>query len=172
MRKGIVILIISSVMMLSTSSVYGQTTKSAGQPAAPIKVGSSLSLTGVFAENAKWTKAGYDLWLQDVNKRGGLLGRPVEMIMYDNEGSADKAVTYYERLITVDKVDLLAGSMPSMSLSLVVTQPKHSETLSFEHHTLLFLNSIAGEGSGKLSVSQLEKTLFANRPQKFTRCIL
>ena len=102
MRKAIVILIISLVTTLFASSVFSQTTKSAGQAAAPIKVGGSLSLTGVFAENAKWTKAGYDLWLKDVNKRGGLLGRPVELIVYDNEGNADKAVTYYERLITVD----------------------------------------------------------------------
>jgi len=120
MRKEIVISIILLTVMLFTSSVFSQTTKSTGQAAAPIKVGGSLSLTGVFAENAKWTKAGYDLWLQSVNKRGGLLGRPIEMIIYDNEGSADKAVTYYERLITVDKVDLLAGSMPSIPFGAVM----------------------------------------------------
>ena len=101
------------------STVYGQTAKTSSA-ASPVKIGGALSLSGVFAENGKWTKGGYDFWLQDVNRRGGLLGRPVEMTIYDNEGNADKGVTYYERLITVDKVDLLAGSMPSIPFAAVM----------------------------------------------------
>jgi len=46
---------------------------------------------------------------------GGLLGRPVKMTIYDDEGSTDRAVTYYERAITVDKVDLVFGGYPGMS---------------------------------------------------------
>jgi branched-chain amino acid transport system substrate-binding protein len=79
---------------------------------APIKIGGSLSLTGVWAESGKWVKAGYELWKEDISKRGGLLGRPVELIVYDNESDTDKAVSYYERAITVDKVDLLLGGTP------------------------------------------------------------
>ena len=47
-----------------------------------------------------------------LTKRGGLLGRPVKMIIYDDESSADKAILYYERAITVDKVDLVSGGYP------------------------------------------------------------
>jgi branched-chain amino acid transport system substrate-binding protein len=78
----------------------------------PIKIGGSLPLTGLASEQAKWVKAGYDFWAEDVNKRGGLLGRQVKLIMYDDESSADKAVTYYERAITLDKVDLVFGAYP------------------------------------------------------------
>jgi branched-chain amino acid transport system substrate-binding protein len=116
-KRILTLLTLSIVSILFVASAYCQTAKPS---LPPIKVGGSLSLSGVFAENGKWTKGGYDLWLQEINKKGGLLGRPVEMIMYDNEGSAEKAVTYYERLITVDKVDLLAGSMPSIPFGAVM----------------------------------------------------
>ena len=80
--------------------------------AQPIKIGGSLSLTGIWSESGKYVKEGYDLWLEGINKRGGLLGRPVQMILYDDESIAEKAVSYYERAITVDKVDLVFGGYP------------------------------------------------------------
>lgn len=69
-------------------------------------------MTGIFSEPAKWIREGYNFWAEDINQRGGLLGRPVQMIMYDDESSPDKAVTYYERAITIDKVDLVSGGYP------------------------------------------------------------
>jgi branched-chain amino acid transport system substrate-binding protein len=78
----------------------------------PLKIGGSLPLTGIYSETAKWIKQGYDFWVEDINKRGGLLGRPVQLIVYDDESSADKAVTYYERAITVDKAELVFGGYP------------------------------------------------------------
>lgn len=78
----------------------------------PIKIGGSLPLTGIFSATATWAKKGYDFWVDDINKRGGLLGRPVTMKIYDDESSAAKAVIYYERAITVDKVDLVSGGYP------------------------------------------------------------
>lgn len=108
MRKGWMLLVTVLLFAFSTSSAFGQTAK----PAAPIRIGGSISLTGSWAETGKWVKEGYDLWLEEINKKGGLLGRPVEMIVYDNESDTDKAVTYYERAITVDKVDLIFGGVP------------------------------------------------------------
>jgi branched-chain amino acid transport system substrate-binding protein len=110
-KRFLTLLIVSLVMALFALSVFGQTTKP-GQTAPPIKIGGALSLTGAWAETGKWVKEGYDLWLEQINKKGGLLGRPVEMIVYDNESDTDKAVTYYERAITVDKVDLVFGGVP------------------------------------------------------------
>jgi branched-chain amino acid transport system substrate-binding protein len=111
MRKEIVaVLLVLFAMMLCVSSVWGQPSKPSGQ--APIKIGGAISLTGPWAETGKWVKEGYDLWLEEINRKGGLLGRPVEMIVYDNESDTDKAVTYYERAITVDKVDLVFGGVP------------------------------------------------------------
>ncbi len=113
MKRGILttIFVISFCMIFLTSLGFGQAAKT-GQTAAPIKIGGAVSLTGPWAETGKWVKEGYDLWMEEVNKRGGILGRPVEMIVYDNESDTDKAVTYYERAITVDKVDLVFGGVP------------------------------------------------------------
>ncbi len=78
----------------------------------PIKIGGSLPLTGIFSETGRWIKEGYEFWAEDVNKRGGLLGRRVQLILYDDESSAEKAVAYYERAITVDKTDFVFGGYP------------------------------------------------------------
>jgi branched-chain amino acid transport system substrate-binding protein len=109
MRKRILTgFFISFTLIFITSTVFSQVTK----PTTPIKIGGSLPLTGIFSETAKWIKEGYEFWVEDINKRGGLLGRPVRMTIYDDESSAEKAVTYYERAITVDKVDLVFGGYP------------------------------------------------------------
>lgn len=76
----------------------------------PIVIGATLALTGPLADTAKWAKAGYELWQDDVNARGGLLGRKVELKILDDEGNANKAVQLLEKLITVDKVDLILGA--------------------------------------------------------------
>ncbi|MEM3448259.1 MAG: amino acid ABC transporter substrate-binding protein [Nitrososphaerota archaeon] len=81
----------------------------------PIKLGGSLPLTGPLAENAKWIKRGYEYWAEKVNKSGGLLGRPVQLIIYDDEGKPDRAVQLLEKAITVDKVDLLLGGYAGAS---------------------------------------------------------
>lgn len=81
----------------------------------PIKIGCSLAITGPLADNAKWIKRGYEYWAEKTNKAGGLLGRPVEMIIYDDEGKPDKAVQLLEKAITVDKVDLLLGGYAGAS---------------------------------------------------------
>jgi len=99
-------------LVLAVLPVRGQSPKVSARSAEPVKIGGSLPLTGLASEQAKWIKAGYEYWVEDINKRGGLLGRPVKLIIYDDESSADKAVTYYERAITLDKVDLVFGAYP------------------------------------------------------------
>jgi branched-chain amino acid transport system substrate-binding protein len=79
----------------------------------PIKIGASLPLTGDFSEPGSAAKLGYELWVEQVNNGGGLLGRPVEMTIYDNASDPDTAVADYERLITEDKVDLVVGPFSS-----------------------------------------------------------
>ncbi len=111
-RSQATILFVSLAMIFAASVVFGQTAKPSTPVGDPIKIGGSLPLTGLASEQAKWVKAGYEYWADDTNMRGGLLGRPVKLIMYDDESSADKAVTYYERAITVDKVDLVFGGYP------------------------------------------------------------
>lgn len=86
----------------------------------PIVIGGSLPLTGQFAETAKWIERGMQLWAQQVNASGGLLGRPVEIKIYDDESNANKAVTLAEKAITVDKVDLLFGGYPGTAARAVM----------------------------------------------------
>jgi branched-chain amino acid transport system substrate-binding protein len=83
----------------------------------PVVVGATLSLTGGFADTAKEIRTGYELWADDVNSRGGLLGRKVELKIYDDEGKPDKAAQLLERLITVDKVDLILGAYPGTTVA-------------------------------------------------------
>lgn len=79
----------------------------------PIKIGASLPLTGDFSDPGTAAKKGYELWADVVNKAGGLLGRQVELTIYDNASNPDTAVADYEKLITQDKVDLVVGPFSS-----------------------------------------------------------
>jgi branched-chain amino acid transport system substrate-binding protein len=75
----------------------------------PMKVGVSLALTGGVASNGKQILMALDLWRDDVNAKGGLLGRPVEIVYYDDQSNPNNVPALYTKLITVDKVDLLLG---------------------------------------------------------------
>ena len=96
-------------ILLIILSGYSQTT------AQTIKIGGSLPASGIHSETSKWIKAGYEYWVEEINKKGGLLGRPVKMTIYPDQGTPEEAVAYYERAITVDKVDLVFGGYPGTS---------------------------------------------------------
>jgi len=120
MKKAMVtvfVAFISFSLILVALPVFGQGAK---KVVPPVRIGGSLSLTGAWSEAGRWVKEGFDAWLEDINRRGGLLGRPVEMIVYDNESDTDKTVMYYERAITVDKVDLIFGGTPGTAIVAVM----------------------------------------------------
>src|SRR5215472_14583072 len=75
----------------------------------PIKVGFSMALTGSVAQNGKQLILALELWRDDVNANGGLLGRPVQLVYYDDQSNPTNVPGIYTKLITVDKVDLLLG---------------------------------------------------------------
>ncbi|TMJ80777.1 MAG: branched-chain amino acid ABC transporter substrate-binding protein, partial [Alphaproteobacteria bacterium] len=75
----------------------------------PIKIGLSLSLTGATAPAGRRVQAGLDIWRDHVNAAGGLLGRPVELIYYDDQANPANAPGIYAKLMGIDKVDLLIG---------------------------------------------------------------
>src|SRR4051794_5699215 len=66
----------------------------------PIKIGASLSLTGTYAKLGKNQHEVYQLCQKDLNARGGLLGRKVEFVVYDDQSMPATAVRLYEKLIT------------------------------------------------------------------------
>ena len=81
----------------------------------PIKVGASLPLTGEFSEPGKAAKQGYQVWEAMVNDSGGLIdGRPVKMVIKDDQSNQNTIVADYNALISQDKVDLLLGTFSSL----------------------------------------------------------
>ena len=81
--------------------------------AEPIRVGVTASLTGDYAAPGSDLLAGLKMWAHDVNARGALLGREVEIVSYDDQSDPDTSARLYERLISDDKVDLLIGPYSS-----------------------------------------------------------
>ena len=81
--------------------------------AEPIRVGVTASLTGDYAKLGRDQLSGIQMWADDVNARGALLGRKVEIVHYDDASDPEKSAALYERLISQDKVDLLLGPYSS-----------------------------------------------------------
>lgn len=78
-----------------------------GSTAKPILIGATVSLEGKYREPSEMVQSGYGLWVKEVNARGGLLGRPVKLILYDDRSRAARVKRLYERLIYQDRVDLV-----------------------------------------------------------------
>jgi len=104
----------------------------AGDP--PIRIGSTLALTGPLASTALVHQLAGDIYVEQLNRRGGLLGRPVEWIVKDDQSKPELARTLYEQLITVDKVDLLMGPYATGAiLSAMGVAQRYNKVLV--HHT-------------------------------------
>ena len=101
----------------------------------PIVIGSALALTGNLADSGEHVRKAYLLWAEEINARGGLIGRQVEIKIYDDRSDGATAARLYERLITQDKVDLLLGPFGSASTA--------TATAIAEKHKRVFLN-VAG----------------------------
>ncbi len=82
--------------------------------APPIKIGASLSLSGDFSADGMAFQQGYQLWADQVNAAGGLLGRQVQLDIVSDASSPDQVQTNYQKLITVDKVDLVFGPFSTL----------------------------------------------------------
>lgn len=80
----------------------------------PLVIGVSLPLTGDFSQPGGEAKRGYEVWQKQVNAKGGLLGRKVELKITDDASNQDTVVADYTKLITQDKVDLVLGTFSSL----------------------------------------------------------
>src|SRR3954452_22268287 len=87
-------------------AVVGQGSRALAQQP-PIKIGMSMAQTGGLAGGGKASLLGIEVWRDDINGKGGLLGRNSELIVYDDKSSASEAPAIYAKLVDVDKVDLL-----------------------------------------------------------------
>jgi branched-chain amino acid transport system substrate-binding protein len=80
------------------------------QTGAPIKIGFSMAMTGGLAANGKSALLAQKIWEDDVNAKGGLLGRPVKLIYYDDQSNPSTVPGIYTKLLDIDKVDLIIGA--------------------------------------------------------------
>jgi branched-chain amino acid transport system substrate-binding protein len=80
----------------------------------PIKIGFSVSLTGGLASSGKAHLLSKQIWAEEINARGGLLGRQVKLVYYDDQTNAATVPGIYAKLIDVDKVDLVMGAATNL----------------------------------------------------------
>ena len=100
-----------------------------------VRIGSTLALTGPLSATAQIHKLVCEIYVEQLNKRGGLLGRQVEWIVKDDQSKPDLARTLYEQLVTADKVDLLMGPYATGAiLSAMGVAQRYNKVLV--HHTL------------------------------------
>ena len=106
---------------LSASAAWAQ----AGEP---IKIGYGISQTGGLAPNGKSALLAQKIWEEDVNAKGGLLGRPVKLVYYDDQTNPATVPGIYTKLLDVDKVDLIIGgygtNMLAPAMPVVVQKKK------------------------------------------------
>ncbi len=101
----------------------------------PIRIGSTLALTGPLSATALIHKLVGEIYIEQANKRGGWLGRPLEWVLKDDQSKPDLARTLYEQLVTADKVDLLMGPYATGAiLSAMGVAQRYNKVLV--HHTL------------------------------------
>ena len=98
----------------------------------PILIGATVSLEGKYSEPSSMVRNGFKLWEMDVNQRGGLLGRPVKLILYDDKSQKERVGKLYEKLIYEDKVDLVFSpyGTPLTLAASEISEKKHMVMLA------------------------------------------
>ena len=103
-----------SLIMSVALSVMGMVS---AQAAEPIKIGFGMALTGPLAANGKMSLVAMQIWEDDINARGGLLGRPVKLIYYDDQSNPSQVPAIYSKLLDIDKVDLIVSGYASTQIA-------------------------------------------------------
>jgi branched-chain amino acid transport system substrate-binding protein len=104
----------SSSSSTSTSTSTSSSASASASSSTPITIGASLSLTGDFSADGQAFEKGYELWASDVNAKGGLLGRQVQLKILNDNSSPTQVATNYTTLFGSDKVDLAFGPFSSL----------------------------------------------------------
>ncbi|MDT4989068.1 MAG: branched-chain amino acid transport system substrate-binding protein [Micromonosporaceae bacterium] len=106
-----VLAVVTSLVLAACGSRPSAKSNDTGKP---LVIGVSLPLTGDFSQPGSEAKRGYEVWRNQVNAKGGLLGRQVQLKIVDDASSQDTVVTDYTKLITQDKVDFVLGTFSSL----------------------------------------------------------
>jgi branched-chain amino acid transport system substrate-binding protein len=135
-RRLVAVLLLS----LLAAACQGDGAGDDGEGGPPIVFAASLPLTGMFSIPGDLHRKGYELCIDMINERGGLLDRPVRLIVQDNRSDTETVVSQYQRFINVDNVDVLLGtfstllSFPASSIAeqaqMVFPEPSDSSFIS------------------------------------------
>ena len=111
--KKLIFTALTTALFLTACQPQDAATLGTTNNQSPVKIGVSLPLSGRLSEPGTAARHGYETWAAIVNESGGLLGRKVELQILDNASEEVTAVADYEKLISVDKVDLVVGPFSS-----------------------------------------------------------
>lgn len=100
-----------------TAASLAMSAATAAFAADPIKIGFGMSLTGPLGANGKSALLAMKIWEEDINAKGGLLGRPVQLINYDDQSNPSTVPGIYTKLLDVDKVDAIIGGYATNMLA-------------------------------------------------------
>jgi branched-chain amino acid transport system substrate-binding protein len=120
-RRGVVASLFATAALAALTVPAGAQAPS-GQP---LTIGFSMALTGPLSPNGKSALLGMKIWEEEINAKGGLLGRPVKLVYYDDQSQAAPVPGIYTKLIDVDKVDLVIGpyaTVPAAAAMPVIMQ--------------------------------------------------
>ncbi|NWG26212.1 MAG: amino acid ABC transporter substrate-binding protein [Pseudorhodoplanes sp.] len=98
-----------AALAAATALTFTAAVGAKAQSGEPIKIGFAMALTGPLAANGKQALLGMKIWEEQINKKGGLLGRPVKLVYYDDQTNPSSVPGIYTKLLDVDKVDLVVG---------------------------------------------------------------
>jgi branched-chain amino acid transport system substrate-binding protein len=113
--------------ILAALILVGQTNAQHALAAEPIKIGFSMALSGGLAENGKAALVAMQMWADKVNRKGGLLGRKVQLIHYDDQSNPNNVPGIYTKLTEIDKVDVVVSPYGTnlMAPAMPVVMQKH-----------------------------------------------
>jgi branched-chain amino acid transport system substrate-binding protein len=104
----------AAAMVIAACSSSSSTTSSSSASKSPIVIGTSLSLTGDFSVDGQAFERGYDLWVQEINKSGGLLGHKVELKVLNDNSDPGTVTTNYTQLISADHAAFVFGPFSTL----------------------------------------------------------
>jgi len=108
---------IAAVAAIAAGCAGLLTTAGSALAAEPIKIGFSMALTGGLAGNGKAALAAMQIWEEEVNAKGGLIGRPVKLVYYDDQSNGATVPGIYTKLLDVDKVDLVMSGYSTAAIA-------------------------------------------------------
>jgi branched-chain amino acid transport system substrate-binding protein len=115
----------TAVVAAASAALIGGAAAQSGEP---IKIGFSMAMTGGLGPNGKSALLAQKIWEEDVNAKGGLLGRPVKLVYYDDQSNPSTVPGIYTKLLDVDKVDLVvsgyATAMIAPAMPIVMQRKK------------------------------------------------